>query len=311
MHYVDIKIEKQEDNYLVDLPENLQSKSDIKDSEVPEKDFVNYSLSKKRKSTKKQIICEFCNRDCKFKSDLQRHYKTCKFRKSGVGIKNDEQMICEICPNLGLTSETHWQKEIKLHRDEKHKSGDQYCCLYCDEKLKNWNTLKFHIDAKHSEHGEKNFSCDGCGKYFMFEFSYKEHKRTQKNCRDYKSNISKNPDLRPAGYNDGQIICEICPILDLASSEQEIQSHRLEKHKNGKEFYCFPCDQKFRVWVNLKQHFDRSHFEDREKKFFCPDADCDKSFVFECSYKLHLRSVLLLGHIFLQCFIVIFDLLIC
>jgi hypothetical protein len=291
---------------LVDLPEKLQSKSDTKNLEVPKKEFGN----------KKQMICEFCNKSliCRFKADLKRHYKTCKFRKNVVEVKKDKpdkQMICELCPNLGLTSENHWQNEIRSHRVEKHKSGDQFCCLYCDEKLKNWNILKFHIDAKHSEHGEKNFSCDGCGKYFMFEFSYKEHKRTQKNCRDYKSNISKNPDLRPAGYNDGQIICEICPILDLASSEQEIQSHRLEKHKNGKEFYCFPCDQKFRVWVNLKQHFDRSHFEDREKKFFCPDADCDKSFVFECSYKLHLRSVLLLGHIFLQYFIVTFELHIC
>ena len=81
----------------------------------------------------------------------------------------------------------------------------------------------------------------------MFESSYKEHKRTQKNCRDYKSQISKNPDLRPSGENNGQIICEICPILDLASSEQEIQKHRLELHKIEKEFYCFICDQKFRV----------------------------------------------------------------
>ena len=106
-------------------------------------------------------------------------------------------MICELCPNLGFASEKHWQNEIRLHRVEKHKSGDQFCCLYCDEKLKNWNILKFHIDAKHSEHeSEKKFSCDACGKYFMFESSYKEHKRTQKNCRDYKSNISKNPDLR-------------------------------------------------------------------------------------------------------------------
>jgi hypothetical protein len=111
-----------------------------------------------------------------------------------------------------------------------------------------------------------------------------------------------NPCLRPSGHNNGQIVCEICPILELASSEQEIQAHRLEIHKIGKEFYCFICDQKFRVWVNLKQHYDRSHFEDREKKFFCPDPDCDKSFVFETTYKLHLVSVLLLSHIFLQCF---------
>ena len=294
---------------MVDLPENLRSQSDIKNSEVPTKEFGNYSLPNKEKSTgKKQMICEFCNRSliCRFKADLNRHYKTCKFRKSVVEVKKDKpdkQMICEICPNLGPTSEKHWQNEIKLHRDEKHKSGDQFCCLYCDEKLTNWNTLKFHIDAKHSEHdSEKKFSCDACGKYFMFESSYKEHKRTQKNCRDYKSQISKNPDLRPSGDNNGQIICEICPILDFASSEQEIQKHRLAKHKIEKEFYCFLCDQKFRVWVNLKQHFDRSHFEDREKKFFCPDPDCDKAFVFETSYKQHLVSVLLLSYIFLQCF---------
>ena len=72
---------------MVDLQENLQSQSDIKNSEVPKKEFGNYSLSKKEKSTdKKQMICEFCNRSliCRFKADLKRHYKTCKFRKSDV-----------------------------------------------------------------------------------------------------------------------------------------------------------------------------------------------------------------------------------
>ena len=41
--------------------------------------------------------------------------------------------------------------------------------------------MKFHIDAKHPEQGEKQFFCDLCGKGFIYEETHKQHSRFQAN----------------------------------------------------------------------------------------------------------------------------------
>ena len=66
-----------------------------------------------------------------------------------------------------LSSETSWP--LKTHNTEKHESGGQKICLYCDYRTKDLKSIKYHIDTKHPEHGPKKHFCNLCDKGFMFE----------------------------------------------------------------------------------------------------------------------------------------------
>ena len=77
---------------------------------------------------------------------------------------------CEICSIEFSNKQTY-----KKHNLEKHQSGKQKCCSYCDYKHTSWANLKYHIDCKHPEHGEQKYFCEQCSKGFIYESSCKLH----------------------------------------------------------------------------------------------------------------------------------------
>ena len=81
-----------------------------------------------------------------------------------------------------------------------------------------------------------------------------------------------------------QVLCEVCPILQLSSTKKVI-SHRREIHMNGGKICCPHCNQSLTTWSGLKLHIDAKHHENSEKKFTCDE--CQKAFIFEYSWKLH------------------------
>ena len=85
-----------------------------------------------------------------------------------------------------------------------------------------------------------------------------------------------------------QILCEICPILDLTTSSLELKSHRNKNHKNGKHFFCPHCDEKDNTWRKILKHISSNHKEHYKKKFFC--GICDESFIFSNIYTNHKKS---------------------
>ena len=83
-----------------------------------------------------------------------------------------------------------------------------------------------------------------------------------------------------------QVLCEICPILDVkTSSLKSIKSHRTKNHKKGKQFCCPYCDTKDICWITLLRHVSSNHQEHYEKKFLC--NICDKGFLFSSLYTKH------------------------
>ena len=63
---------------------------------------------------------------------------------------------------------------------EKHEKNGQKICPYCDYKIKEIQSLKYHIDTKHSVHAEKKFFCDICKKGFMFKSIFSSHQGVHK-----------------------------------------------------------------------------------------------------------------------------------
>ena len=94
--------------------------------------------------------------------------------------------------------------------------------------------------------------------------------------------------------SEKQVICEICPIHELASLAV-VKSHRFEKHMQGDKIMCLYCDYKPKVWSALLLHFDTKHPEHDEKKLSC--RFCKKSFLYEKSFKAHYCHANKKGHI--------------
>ena len=218
-----------------------------------------------------------------------------------------EQVICEICPILDLTTSS---SELRSHRVKKHKNGEQFDCPHCDKKFdRNWNNLLHHISSNHPEHYEKKFFCQICDEYFIFSCTYLRHKRTAREQKIHICNLCENESATKCALNEHmilkhdsggakfttmqesvpeQVICEICPILDLTTYSYQLRSHKIKKHKNGNQYCCPHCDVKLDsklVWSSLLRHVSSTHSDKYEKKYAC--KICDKSFIFSFLHSHH------------------------
>ena len=180
------------------------------------------------------------------------------FKKSG-GL---DKTTCDVC-NFQCTS----VEELKNHKLE-HQDGKFKLCFYCDFKIEDWIRLRFHIDRKHPEHGEKKYSCEICGKCFIFEQSCREHKR------------KRHP------KNTQEHVCHICGFS--TKSKLHINRHILAKHENDKHKKCPHCDYHTAYINGIHVHIDGNHSELYKKQFDCDH--CSKSFIFEDSLKKHLSK---------------------
>jgi hypothetical protein len=87
-----------------------------------------------------------------------------------------------------------------------------------------------------------------------------------------------------------QVLCVICPILDLTTSRLEIRSHKHKNHKNDKQFFCPHCEYTTPLlngWSKILSHISSNHQERYEDKFFCDI--CAKGFLFLQLYTNHKK----------------------
>jgi len=102
---------------------------------------------------------------------LNKKRTTKKVQKSTI----KEQVLCEICPILDVTTSS--LKLINSHRNKNHKNGKQFCCPHCDTTVSDWGKLVRHVSSNHQEHYEKKYFCNTCDKGFLFFISlYKSQK---------------------------------------------------------------------------------------------------------------------------------------
>ena len=211
----------------------------------------------------KHFMCRKCGKILDKTETYEDHLaksKLCKktLKKSG-GL---DKTTCDVC-NFQCTS----IEELKNHKLE-HQDGKFKLCFYCDFKIEDWIRLRFHIDRKHPEHGEKKYSCDICGKCFIFEQSCREHKR------------KRHP------KNTQEHVCHICGFS--TKSKLHINRHILAKHENDKHKKCPHCDYHTAYINGIHVHIDGNHSELYKKQFDCDH--CSKSFIFEDSLKKHLSK---------------------
>ena len=86
-------------------------------------------------------------------------------------LPDSNDFVCDLC---GFS--TFSNAKLKQHRYEKHETEKHKPCPYCAYKSPSNDCINRHIDRLHPEHGEKNFTCDTCGKGFIYKTSFHEHK---------------------------------------------------------------------------------------------------------------------------------------
>ena len=65
-------------------------------------------------------------------------------------------------------------RHIKFH----HSTKDLLQCSYCDYKAKGNQKLHIHVDRIHADQiEEKNYSCENCGKAFIFPETLSNHQK--------------------------------------------------------------------------------------------------------------------------------------
>jgi len=215
------------------------------------------------------------------------------FKEHNFEIKsNKEVKNCELCL-IAVSSKGLLRKHLK----EKHYSGDKKCCPYCDYKsLQSWQSLKYHIDYRHSDMREKKYFCDTCSEGFIYEDSVIIHKNTKH--LKHVCHICGNEYTSESGLKEHMIIehkigseiknwiCETCAYS--APTKKSLQIHNARKHAVDKHKKYPHCDYHSNAMHQMHVHIDSKHPEHDKKTFNCDH--CSRSFIFKASLKKHLEN---------------------
>ena len=214
----------------------------------------------------KTYICELCGFETKTKPGLSKHM-------ARIHIEAPLQ-ICSTC-GWSTTS----LPKFKHHERVAHKKG-KYPCGYCDKDFNNNVQLEIHIDRKHSDSAEKNFSCDHCHKSFIYERSLKHHRF---NCtkQDY---VKKKNALNREKKRTGEHLVRKYAKHKEPNRERKIENTPMPPTK------CDYCDHVFTERTNIKSHFKMNHagqkiILDGLDKFQCDM--CGEIYFTETRLKLH------------------------
>ena len=227
--------------------------------------------------------------------------KCFKCNTCGLKIQGREQydihkqsclQICELCDIEFADSQL-----FKSHIADKHRTGEQYNCEYCDLKFNGWPNLRYHTDVKHIESGENKFFCTKCPKGFSYQSSLKRHdsshlkwakKHICEICATEYQTLNGFREHMAKNHSTGQEAVLICDKCDFTAPLKSILlSHIRQKHDIDKHKQCPCCNFKTPQKQKLCIHIDVHHPEYDEKKLFCDK--CGKSFIYELSLKQHVN----------------------
>ena len=207
-----------------------------------------------------------------------------------------EQVLCEICPILDVTTSS--LKLINSHRNKNHKNGKQFCCPHCDTTVSDWGKLVRHVSSNHQEHYEKKFFCNTCDKGFLFSSLYTNHKKfahiekeKTHTCQICGNHYDRNEQLKEHillrhNFKEAtKLFCDKCDYSTISKIilRRHIHSiHSKEKHKK-----CQYCEYTSPLNTKLHIHIDVNHPEKEEKNFLC--EKCDKSFIYKATFTNHTK----------------------
>ena len=123
--------------------------------------------------TETRFTCEECVKNFTTRRFYQLHIKKEHTDKG--------KFICEICGK-------RFEKKVNFYKHKKaHTKNSNYQCGKCEKRFVNVSTLTDHTNLKHKEIRTENYhECRECGKKFLFDKSYKSHKRIHRGWGEFK-----------------------------------------------------------------------------------------------------------------------------
>ncbi|KAJ8917490.1 hypothetical protein NQ315_005539 [Exocentrus adspersus] len=198
-------------------------------------------------------------------------------------VKLKDKYKCEVCA-LSFNNKTKFNQHKKTHDKSK-----PFKCEECLQTFSKKLHLNVHLRS-HIKQEDKKFSCEMCGKQFIFEYLLKQHEYKHKEEKPFpctkcdkgcltaesvlKIHMRKHTNERP-------YICDICGTAFRRSTD--LKSHN-RTHTGEKPVLCTICGKKMSTTGQLTIHL-RTHTG--EKPFSCPV--CSRAFVTKTILVKHQR----------------------
>ena len=164
-----------------------------------------------------QFGCEICGKLFPTKEGVKAHMRG----------HDDVNCICPICAKIFKN-----KLRLKNHLNNTHADAEtktKHKCDLCTRGFPNKQILRRHIVTAHT--GERNFTCQQCGKKFMTDLSLDNHEKIHTGEKPYS--------------------CNIC-------GKRFITSNKLKRHQyvhtGVMEYSCSKCGKEFNQKVNRNTH---------------------------------------------------------
>ena len=211
-------------------------------------------------------MCELCGIEYNTLRGLQVHMA--KNHNTG----EEQVLMCDKC-DFSAPHKILLQRHVKHKHDiDKHKK-----CPCCDFKTPQPQKLYIHIDNHHPEYDEKKFSCEKCGRSFIYESSLKSH--VNFTCKFSGYIYPQSSKRKQKSKKKSNVKCDYCS--EILNGGNIIQRHYRKVHPNKPiildgidKFQCSYCKAFFFSKLNLERHSHLKHGKE-------PDAG--KKFCKKCS----------------------------
>ncbi|XP_053374679.1 uncharacterized protein LOC123532869 [Mercenaria mercenaria] len=197
---------------------------------------------------------EDCNKLFSLETSLRSHMNA--VHKLPGNTAKGKRHACDKCQYKSNSIE-----DMCEHKKVTH--SEQITCEQCNKTFVSYQTLKSHIDIKHSE--SSPIACSICNKQFSSQAYLQRHMK----------------------FHNRLFACELCgkAISTKSSLDAHMETHKPEEERNYK-YTCSYCEKKFFLKNNYEDHLNK-HTGNRP--YSC-DL-CEKKFGFRSMLKKHKTFV--------------------